>query len=75
MALYHVTATQTACEAVEGGVREGVSFEGLPEADYYCVEEMLPILPKVAFVYITYTFITITSNANFASNLLSRTPP
>ena len=24
-------------------------FEGLPDADYYLIEEMLPILPKVWF--------------------------
>lgn len=42
----HHRLYETACEAVEGGVRDGVTFEGLPDADYYCVEEMLPILPK-----------------------------
>ena len=38
---------QTVSEAMEGGIVEDRRFEGLPEADYYLIEEMLPILPKV----------------------------
>ena len=58
---------QTVSEALNGGISDRGSFEGLseqshmsitsiiafveglPDADYYLIEEMLPILPKVWF--------------------------
>ena len=41
------SSSQTVSEAMDGGIMDGESFEGLPEGDYYLIEEMLPILPKV----------------------------
>ena len=35
---------------MDGGIVEERRFEGLPEGDYYLIEEMVPILSKVCFV-------------------------
>ena len=62
----HHSLYKTVSDVMDGGIVEDRRFEGLPEADYYLIEEMLPILPKdaslkakISLLRLRHTFLAI----------------
>lgn len=62
----HHSLHKTVSEAMDGGIVEDRRFDGLPEGDYYLIEEMLPILPKdaslkakISLLRLRHTFLAI----------------
>jgi len=62
----HHSLHKTVSEALNGGISDRGSFEGLPDADYYLIEEMLPILPKdaslkakISLLKLRHTFLAV----------------